>query len=122
MVLVVRQPICLSLEVEGMVVLGNPIFELSWNIGLILKLLVNEETELLEQVEGNEVRVYRIGLIEEVQTLLLLQCAQNELLLLGVAVEEGFTQEGQVNLAGRCYEVEDTAHEHPRSHLLVQHQ
>ena len=66
--------------------------------------------------------VYWVILIEEINPFLLFECAQDELLLLGVTEEEGLSQEGEVQLAGSIYVVEDSINEQTWRYFVLQGQ
>lgn len=105
-----------------MVDLGDSISELGGDGGLLVHFSLDEKSQLFEESEGDAMGVDRVVLVEEVDPFLLLEGAQNELLLFGVAEEEGLAQEGEVQLAGSVDVVEDPIDEQPRGDLVLQGQ
>ena len=93
-----------------MVNLCNTVPKFLWNCRLFIILSLYEPPHPLQQIKRNEVRVNGVILIEEIQPFLLLQCTEDELLLLRVAEEEGLTEEGEVQLARPVEIKEDLVH------------
>jgi len=112
MVLVASKTVSFLFEIEGMIKLGNPIFELIGYFRLAFGIAENKSAYLVEKRKGDAMRVDIIIAIKKVQPFLLVQSPQDELLFLSIGKEKALAQEGQIYLAGLVDEVEDPVHKY----------
>jgi len=121
-VLVFGQSEGLVFKIKPVVHFSNTVSKFLRDCRLLIALALDEPPHPLQQLKRNAVRVHRVILIEKIEPLLLLECTQDELLLLCVSEEEGLAQEGEVQLACPVEIVEDLIDKQPRSDTLVKGQ
>ena len=102
-----------------MIKLGYPISELGGYFGFVLAAAHDEGAYLVEECEGEAVGVDVVVTVEQVEPLLLLECAEDELLLLCVGQEEAFSEEGDVYFARPVDVVKDFVDEDSRGYFVV---
>lgn len=119
MILVIRKSVGFLLKVEGMIILGHSVSKFLGNVRLSLQNSLHKTPNLFKQLKGNVVRIDGVSFIAKIQSFLLLESSQDELLLLSITEEEIFAQEGEMQLASFVNVVENFVNESARGDLVT---
>jgi hypothetical protein len=102
-----------------MITFGNSIFKLFSDLRFGLELARHELSHTVDHFKRNVQRVNRVGPIEQVQSVLLLNSAQDKLFFVSVTEEKLFAQKRKEYLAAFVHVVKDATDETTRCHSVV---